>query len=107
MYEMFFEQWSPNSARRFTYLAGDSGCACGYDIIADMSGDDLIKIYDEPYKSGYAEGFITWLDSDSYLYYNYPSEEIASADLILSNLDGVEFSWPVTAEEKVVEYWVP
>jgi len=111
MSEMMFTQWSPDS-RHYTYLVGDSGCACGYDVIADISTDERLKIHNEPYPSGYFVGFITWLDSNTFLFYDYSTEDF-TAVLVLSDLDGEDLSWPVEMEEpggaqkNYVEFWVP
>jgi hypothetical protein len=106
MPEVAFEQWSPDS-RRFTYLAGDNMCACGYNIIADVSSNERLKLHDKPYMSGYVAGFITWLDSNTYLFYDYPSSESLSAVLVLSELNGEDLSWPGEPEQYVVDYWTP
>ena len=106
MSEMAFEQWSPDS-RRFTYLVGDSGCACGYNIIADVSSNERLKLHDKAFYSGYVPGFIGWLDSNTYLFYDHPSTESISAVLVLSKLDGEELSWPMEPEKNVVDYWTP
>lgn len=106
MPEMAFEQWSPDS-RHFTYLVGDSMCACGYNIIADVSSNERLKLHDKPYMSGYVPGFITWLDSNTYLFYDYPSTESLSAVLVLSELDGENLTWPGESDKNVVDYWTP
>jgi dipeptidyl aminopeptidase/acylaminoacyl peptidase len=110
MSEMYFKQWSPDS-RHYTYLVGDGGCACGYDVIADISSDERLKIQNEPYYSGYVTGFITWLDPNTFLFYDYSPDDF-TANLVLSELDGEDLSWPVEWDEttenpkNVFDFWV-
>lgn len=108
MTQMVIKQWSPDSLH-FSYLTGSNDCACGIDVIADVCGNEPIKIQDEAYFSGYVPGFITWLDSKHHIYFDYQFSQDITASLVLSELGGEELSWPVdTSEyEPVVDFWVP
>jgi dipeptidyl aminopeptidase/acylaminoacyl peptidase len=107
MTQMVINQWSPDSIH-FSYLTGSNDCACGIDVIADVCGNEPLNIQDEAYFSGYVPGFITWLDPKHYIRFDYSSQDF-TANLVLSELGGVEVSWTMdnSDHDPVVDFWTP
>jgi dipeptidyl aminopeptidase/acylaminoacyl peptidase len=107
MTQMVINQWSPDSIH-FSYLTGSNDCACGIDVIADVCGNEPMMIQDEAYFSGYVPEFITWLDPKHYIRFDYSSQDF-TANLVLSELGGVEVSWTMdnSDHDPVVDFWTP